>query len=82
MFKAKKDKDPDIFQEVKIIDKVPKGYTETNEYFVDHSGWGKAGDPALTADAFLELVKAGRYYAVTDMGQFQLFVGEYEKEGE
>lgn len=78
MFQAKTDKDKGVFG-VKAVDKTPDGFTETNEYFVDSSGFGSEDEPALTPDAFLEKIKAGKYYAITGQGQFQVYVTEYEK---
>ena len=59
-----------------------KKFVETDMFFVDSSGWGEEGDPALTLDQFLKKIKAGRYYAVIEAGQFQVFVGEYVLKGE
>lgn len=81
MFKAKTDEDVGVFQ-ITSIDETPKGFIETNEYFVNSSGFGREDEPALTPDTFLKKVKAGKYYAITDKGQFQVFIIEYEKEGE
>lgn len=78
LYKAKEDRDEGVFK-CKAIDDTPDGYTETNEYFVDSSGFGCEGEPALTPDQFLSKVKEGRYYAITGQGQFQVFVAEYEK---
>ena len=80
MFKAKKDGDEKIFQNVKMFtDDLSEQFEEVNSYFVDSSGFGVKGEPALTADEFLEKVKAGRFYAITDIGQFQVNIGEYVK---
>lgn len=80
MYKAKEDGDKGVFK-VKAIDKTPKEFIETNEYFVDSSGFGRDDEPALTPDQFLKKVKKGRYYAITGQGLFQVFIGEYEKGG-
>ena len=78
MYRAKKDADKGVFG-CKVIEDTPDGYVETNEYFVDSSGFGCEGEPALTPNQFLGKVKKGRYYAITGQGQFQVFVAEYEK---
>ncbi|MDO8547837.1 MAG: hypothetical protein Q7R68_10825 [Nitrospirales bacterium] len=57
----------------------PKGFTKTQIYFVDSSGLGAPGEAALTIPAFLARLKAGCYYAITGVGQFQVFVTEYTK---
>jgi hypothetical protein len=68
------------------IDHVPnigrvkrfKGLRVTNTYFVDKTGMGSAREAALTIDAFQQKVIAGRYYAVTEEGPFQVYVTEWE----
>jgi len=64
-------------------DYVPKGYSKIQEdLFVDSSGWGSPGEPAMTFDAFCEEVQKngpGYGYAVTEAGQFQVYVGVYRK---
>lgn len=57
----------------------PKGYKLIKEYFVDASGWGTAGGSAISQDAFLSEVKEGHAYAITESGQFQVYIGEYKK---
>ncbi len=80
MFKAKKDMDRDVFQKMKMFtDDLPEQFKEVDSHFVDSSGFGVKGEPALTADEFLEKVKAGRFYTITDVGLFQVHVGEYVK---
>ena len=60
------------------------GYRRVDTLFVDHSGWGTSGEPAMTKDEFAAYVReqlaAGkRYgYGITDVGQFQLHLGVYE----
>ena len=57
-----------------------RGYKATNNcYFVDSSGWGRAGEPALTFNQFLRVLRPGFAYAITRAGQFQVYVQEYEK---
>ena len=58
---------------------VPDGWKLDKEYFVDSSGFGQEGEPALTIDQFLKVVEVGKGYALTECGQFQLYVGEYTK---
>ena len=50
---------------------------ETDRFFVDSSGWGQEDEPALTINQFLKKIKAGKYYAIIEAGQFQVYVGEY-----
>jgi hypothetical protein len=57
----------------------PKGWTMVNEHFVDKSGWGGEHEPALTIEKFLSMMKPGYGYAMIEEGQFQCYVGEFEK---
>jgi hypothetical protein len=61
-------------------DYVPKGWrrTERKELFVDASGFGLPNEPAMTQDMFIEALTAGKGYAITEAGQFQVYVAEYE----
>lgn len=58
----------------------PKGFTLVETYFVDSSNYGRPGEAALTFDEFREKVKKGFGYAIIEQGQFQVYVGEFEKE--
>lgn len=55
-------------------------YNETSRFFVDSSGFGSPGEPALTIKQFVNLITPERYYAITSIGQFQINIQEYEKE--
>ena len=78
LIEAKKDGDKAVFK-APLIDSCPDGFTEIQDHFVDSSGWGQEGEPALTPDQFLAKVKAGKFYGITGQGQFQVYVTEYEK---
>lgn len=57
---------------------IPRGWKRTGrEFFVDSSGFGGPGEPALTFERFLEQVKPSHGYAITEAGQFQVYVAEY-----
>src|SRR5271169_2924214 len=60
---------------------VPRGWKLVNTYFVDSSGFGSPGEPAMTRDAFISLVEGapGYGWAIVEAGQFQVYVGQYEK---
>lgn len=77
MFQAKEDMDQGVFQCKMVSDNDLKQFEEVDEHFVDSSGFGKEDEVAMTPDEFLKKVKKGKYYAITSIGQFQLFVGEY-----
>ena len=55
----------------------PKGWKVMNVYFVDSSGLGREGEGALTARQFMERLKVGRAYAITEEGQFQVRCTEF-----
>lgn len=55
------------------------GWKLVNRYFVDSSGWGRAGEPALTTEQFVSKLKPGCGYAIIGEGQFQVWVGEYKE---
>jgi hypothetical protein len=58
----------------------PHGYLESeNAVFVDKSGFGSPGEPALTLDEFLALIRPGYGYAVIEAGPFQVKVGVFER---
>lgn len=59
---------------------VPKGCyrTDREPFFVDISGFGAPGEPALTIDQFIAETRPGFVYALISHGQFQGHVAEYE----
>ena len=66
----------------------PEGFEKVEDLFVDHSGFGSPGEAALTSEEFSEkllaMVKASEvtlFAAITETGQFQLYVTVYRKEG-
>ncbi len=62
---------------------VPEGWIETKRFFVDSSGFGDvlelAGHGCLSFDGLLNKIKPGKGYAVVEVGQFQVQVGEFSK---
>jgi hypothetical protein len=59
----------------------PKGWELVGEYFVDSSGFGMDDEPALSVNQFLKKLKIGYGYALIEQGEFQVFVGEFVKNG-
>ncbi len=59
----------------------PKGYEMVATYFVDSFGFGSPGEPALTIDRFVSLLKPGRGYAIVEVGEFQVVIGEFTVPG-
>ena len=59
---------------------VPEGWrrTDRDPLFVDSSGFGQKGEPALTIDEMFDKLTVGKSYAVIEAGQFQVYVAEYE----
>lgn len=62
-------------------ERVPRGWRRTDReaLFVDSSGMGAPGEPALTQEEMFAALTIGKAYAVIESGQFQLYVGEYER---
>lgn len=62
-----------------IGDHVPEGWELVNTYFVDASGFGADDEAALSINQFLNKLRVGFGYAVTESGQFQVYVGEFKR---
>jgi hypothetical protein len=66
---------------------TPPGYEKVEELFVDSSGFGSESEPAMTKRAFFKRLHADMAagnafsYALTEVGQFQCYVGVYRKKG-
>ncbi len=58
-------------------DYVPEGFYLEDELFVDSSGSGRVGEPAMTWERFLDKVEIGKAYAITQAGEFQAYIGVY-----
>ncbi len=50
-----------------------------NAFFVDHSGVGGRGEPALTLVEFFDLARPGFGYASVETGPFQTYVGVFQR---
>lgn len=73
------DGDEAIMEMSNLGDYRPEGWELIDKLFVDSSGLGSAGSPALSAEQFLAKVKEGLGYALIEQGQFQVYVGVFEK---
>lgn len=62
-----------------LIEREQDGWNLVDELFVDSSGFGQPGEAALTIEQFYGRIKAGYGYGVVDAGQFQVYVGVFEK---
>lgn len=82
----------DIFgaKECSIESMQLKGYELVEEYFVDSSGFGLDDEPALTREQFVnkltELLTREEYTngltaKITNVGQFQVYVGLFKRTG-
>lgn len=62
---------------------VPQAWkrTDRDPLFVDSSGYGREGEPALTVMATIDALTVGKAYAIIENGQFQLHLAEYERDG-
>jgi hypothetical protein len=71
---------------------VPDGWRKRdNDLFVDKSGWGAPTEPAMTIDALVAEIKRllcttppdkRLGFAITLEGEFQLYLGVYERDTE
>lgn len=61
---------------------VPHGWKLLRAFFVDASGFGRPGEPAMTVNEYHDSVVPGRGYAIIQAGQFQVHVGEFCRIGE
>lgn len=57
----------------------PKGWKLIDRLFVDNSGFGTEGEAALTVKQFISKVKEGLGYAIIEEGQFQIYIGVFER---
>ena len=66
-----------------IGSRTPRGWKRVAEHFVDSSGFGSPNEPAMTGDAFQRLVadRPGHGWAITEAGQFQVYVTEFIRTG-
>lgn len=64
-----------------IGDYQPPGWRKVDSLFCDASGFGAPDEPALTIPQLLEKLQVGKGYAITECGQFQVYLGVFEREG-
>src|ERR1700684_756295 len=66
---------------------VPRGWERVEDpiaWFVDHSGWGKDDEPALSLDQFKKVLLAHvqenptHGYAIVETGPFQMYVAIFQ----
>jgi hypothetical protein len=79
MYKAKVNGDIGVKGAKVIGNQIPLGYKKTADFFVDNSGLGSESELAYTFDGFLKEVKAGYYYGISEVGQFQVYISEFKK---
>ena len=64
----------------------PKWESTGRDWFVDASGFGRSGEAALTPEAFATELRAyvvenpTHGFAITGVGQFQVYVGAFQRE--
>lgn len=75
----------DSFPFPELGDYVPPGWELDISLFVDSSGFGSPGEPALTIGQLVHEIESLRRddpdvgFGITDVGQFQLYVGVYRR---
>lgn len=55
----------------------PRGYQLDRKLFIDISGFGVPGEPAMTLNQWTNAVVVGKAYALIQIGQFQALLGEF-----
>lgn len=66
---------------------IPKGWQadpdkntdRDGDLFVDKSGLGQEGEPALTVRGLIDRLQVGKGYGLHSEGQFQIYVRQYVK---
>jgi len=71
---ATKDFDEGVFQCPNLGDYTPNGWIEIDKLFVDSSGFGSINEPALTKDQFINRIRKGYGYGISEAGQFQVYI--------
>ena len=56
------------------------GIGAASYFFVDHSGLGQRGEPALTASEFMDCLMDGVGYAIVEEGPFQVKIGVFKRD--
>jgi hypothetical protein len=79
LYRAKSDKDIGVKGCKVIGNTIPLGYELVETYFVDNSGFGADDESALTFSKFLDKVKAGYFYGIKEVGQFQVYIAEFKR---
>jgi len=74
---AKHDHDEGVKQAPVVGHYIPAGWSPTRRFFVDSSGFGSEGEGALTFGQFLQEVTGDKAYAITEAGQFQVYIQEF-----
>jgi hypothetical protein len=97
----KKGKKPRIVRTTAVVDKMPPfpfpsignyepdGWTPLDIWFVDKTGLGRAGEPALTVEAFKTVIKEFITkrpderigFAIIEEGEMQVHIQAFRKEG-
>lgn len=64
------------------LEQLPPKARHYNTLFVDMTGWGSTGEPAITLQEFAQVVRTlgpGYGYGIADQGQFQVNVYIYRE---
>jgi hypothetical protein len=76
---AQADHDGGVFNCPRLGDYTPEGWKEVDELFVDMTGFGYDDEPALTKQQFLNKIKEGLGYGISEVGQFQCYIRVFER---
>lgn len=69
---------PDAIRRIPNLgEHVPDDMEVVDTHFVDASGFGADDEPALTVEQFINVLDSSRSYAITSVGQFQVYIGAF-----
>lgn len=79
LFKTKESITIEAIRNIPLLNTTEiNGYEYIQNYFVDSSGFGQEYETALTFNSFIEKIKVGFAYAITEAGHFQVNIGEFK----
>lgn len=79
LFKSKEDITTESIRKIPLLNtKDINGFEFIKSYFVDSSGFGSETEPAITFNSFIDKIKVGFGYGIVNVGQFQVYINEYE----
>lgn len=66
----------DLYHMPNLGDHRPEGWDLVTEYFISKTPGGDGG-PAMSIETFKKSFNPGSAYAITEEGQYQMYIGEF-----